>query len=380
MLNAFRIAGNNIRQLLKKPSNILVYVLLPPILAVLFMIMISSGSSSRIPIGISDNDNSVSSGELIRYIEENDKYSITMYERDELETAVAGKVVRAGIEIPLGFGNYLENNGDIIPVDVMSIEGAAVTAWLKGFMEQKISAMYMAGKMLSGTDKYNDVITEYTDKYIKVDAIEVLDESSKMEGTSAGFGMYTFASLFGIFSICALAFKEKVNKTYQRIMSGPVAPWQYSVGNTMACMFFAGLHSLISLTLIYNIFGIGELINIWHFVILITVFYIAVIPLGLFLMTLGKSYAAVLAVNVLVLTLTCMLGGCYWDVSLMPEIMQTMARGTVQFWFTSGIVKLMNEGSLSSIYTNLLVMAGFSVFFSLAYILVDRLKGNRMSL
>ena len=107
MRNAFRIAGNNIRQLLKKPSNILVYVLLPPILAVVFMMMISSGQSSGISIGISDNDKSVSSSELIRYIEENDKYEITMYEKDKLDEAVAGKVVRAGIDIPEGFGEFL---------------------------------------------------------------------------------------------------------------------------------------------------------------------------------------------------------------------------------------------------------------------------------
>ncbi len=379
MPNAFRIAGNSIRQLLKKPSNILVYVLLPPILAVVFMMMISSGQSSRITIGISDNDKTVSSAELIRYIEENDKYQIIMYEKQDLDEAVAGKVVRAGIDIPDGFGDFLSNAGETRPVEVMSIEGAAVTAWLKGFMEQKISTMYLAGKMLQGTGKYNEIIAGYSNKYIQVETVEVLDQASKMEGTSAGFGMYTFASLFGIFSICALTFREKVNKTYQRIMSGPVAPWQYSIGNTMACMFFAGLHSIISLTLIYNIFGIGELIDLWQFIVLITVFYLSVIPLGLFLMSLGKSYAAVLAVNVLVLTLTCMLGGCYWDVTLMPDVMQKMARGTTQYWFTSGIVKLMNEGSLSAITTNLIVLAVFGVVFTLAYILVDRLKKNRMS-
>ncbi|MBN1623369.1 MAG: ABC transporter permease [Clostridia bacterium] len=379
MLNAFRIAGNNIRQLLKKPSNILVYILLPPILAVVFMMMISSGQSSSISIGISDNDKTASSAELIRYIEENDKYEVVIYEKENLEKAVAGKVVRAGIDIPTGFGEYLSTGGDIKIVEVMSIEGAAVTAWLKGFMEQKISTMYLAGQMLLNTGKYDEVITGYSNKYIKVEAIEVIDESRKMEGTSAGFGMYTFASLFGIFSICALTFKEKVNKTYQRIMSGPVSPWQYSIGNTMACMFFAALHSIISLTLIYNIFGIGTLLNLWQFIVLITVFYLSVIPMGLFLMSLGKSYAAVLAVNVLVLTLTCMLGGCYWDVTFMPDIMQKMAMGTTQYWFTTGIKGLMNEGNLSSISTNLIILAVFGVVFTLAYILVDRLKKNRMS-
>jgi len=380
MPNVLRIAGNNIRQLLKKPSNILVYVLLPPILAVVFMMMISSGSSGAISVGVTDSDQSPSSEALIEYIRENENYYVVIYDEGNLEKAVADKEVRAGIDIPDGFGAYLASGSGDLRVEVISIEGAAVTAWLKGFMEQKISTMYRAGMILAGTGKYDDVISEYSGKYITVESIEVLDESRKMEGTSAGFGMYTFASLFGIFSICALTFKEKVNKTYQRIMSGPVAPWQYSLGNTLACLFFAFLHSLISLTLIYSIFGIAELLDIWQFIVLITVFYLAVIPLGLFLMSLGKSYSAVLAVNVLVLTLTCMLGGCYWDVTLMPDFMQKLARGTIQYWFTTGIVKLMNEGVLSAVSRNLLIMAIFGIAFTFAYILVDRLKPNRMSL
>lgn len=380
MRNVLMIAGNNIRQLLKKPANIFVYVLLPPVLAVVFMIMISSGSSSAITVGVLDNDRSLSSDKLIEYLEENEKYSIIAYDSSELSYAVAGKEVRAGIFIPEGFGEYLEKNSEERVVEILSIEGASVTAWLQGFMEQKISTMYRAGRMLDGTGKYEDVISEYSGKYISVESVEVLDESRKMEGTSAGFGMYTFASLFGIFSICALAFKEKVNRTYQRIMSGPVAPWQYSVGNTLACMFFAFLHSLISLTLIYNMFGISDLLNLGYFIILITVFYLAVIPLGLFLMSFGKSYSAVLAVNVLVLTLTCMLGGCYWDVTLMPSFMQTLSKGTVQYWFMTGISKLMNEGNLSAVITNLWVMALFSVVFTIAYAVVDKLKPNRMAL
>lgn len=378
MRNVLSIAVNNIRQLLKKPSNIILYVLLPPIMAVVFMMMISSGSSYSIPIGITDNDNSVSSKELVNHISQNDKYYVLMYNDGEIDEAIAEKTIRAGIEIPSGFEEFLRNSGDIKPVSVMSIEGASVTAWLKGFLDQKITTMYLAGSILRDTGKYTEVIESYSDKYIHVEAKEVLDESRKMEGTSAGFGMYTFASLFGIFSICALTFKEKVNRTYQRIMSGPVTPGQYTIGNTLACLFFAGLHSIISLTLIYTLFGIGQLIVLWQFIVLITVFYLAVIPLGLFLMSLGKSYGAILAVNVLVLTLTCMLGGCYWDVTMMPDFMQKMARGTVQYWFTNGIVKLMNEGKLFAISTNLIILAVFCVGFTIAYIVVDRLKKNRM--
>lgn len=379
MGNALKIAGNNIRRMLKKKSNIFVYILLPPVLAVAFMLLISSGESSTVMIGITDSDMTASSASITRYIEESEKYETRTYTIEELETAVADKQVRAGIHIPGGFEEYLTEDGDIIKVEIFSIEGIAVTGWLKGFLNQKIAMLYKAGTLLEDKTQYTRVISEYNDKYVSVEAVEVSDISNKMSGTRAGFGMYTFASLFGIWAICALGFREKINKTYQRIMSGPVAPWQYIVGNSLACLFFASLHAVISLSIIYMIFDMKDLLPAGQFILLITVFYLAVIPLGFLLVSLGKSEAALLAVNVVFLTLTSMLGGCYWPVEFMPDFMQKMARGTIQFWFTDGINELMKYGDISAIKINLIVLACSSVVFIFIYIIIEKTKKNRMT-
>ncbi|MCK5758298.1 MAG: ABC transporter permease [Clostridiales bacterium] len=378
MRNAFIIAGNNIRRILKKKVNYIVYIFLPPALAILFTLIISSGQSSAINIGVADNDNSLSSENLISYLQENKDYSISVYSEEDLKTAVGSKSVRAGINIPEGFGRYLRDGGDIIPVEIMSIEGVAVTGWLKGFLDQKIAMMYRAGKILENGENYDAVITVYSDKYVSVSGEEVLDITNKVSGTRAGFGMYTFASLFGIWAICALGFREKIYHTYQRIMSGPVAPWQYMVGNTLACMFFAMLHAVISITALYQIFNLSGILPLGYFVILIIVFYIAVIPLGLFLVSLGKSESAVMAVNVVFLTLTCMLGGCYWEVEFMPDFMQKIARGTIQFWFTNGITGLMKGNGIGEISTNIIVLVCCGIGFTILYVIIENSRKNRM--
>ena len=190
--------------------------------------------------------------------------------------------------------------------------------------------------------------------------------------------MYTFASLFGIWAICALGFREKIHRTYQRIMSGPVSQWQYMTGHIMACMFFAAIHAVVSITVMYNVFNLSEVLPLGQFIILITVFYIAVIPLGLFLVSLGKSESAVMAVNIVFLTLTCMLGGCYWEVEWMPVAMQKIARGTIQFWFTDGITGLMKGNGLGEISTNLIVLGCCGVVFTVLYIIIENSKKNRM--
>lgn len=379
MRNVLNIAGNNIRRILKKKINYLIYVLMPPLLAIVFVLMVSTGNTAVILIGVTDSDETASSSNLISYIQESDKYDVRTYPADELEEAVAGKKVRAGIHIPEGFEAFLRENGQERTVEVMSIEGMSVTGWLMGFLDQKISMMYKAGKMLENTEAYDRVISEYPDKYVEVESLEVSDISNKVSGTRAGFGMYTFASLFGIWSICALGFREKVIRTYQRIMSGPVAPWQYMVGNTLSCMFFAVLHAVISITALYSIFDLTAVLPMGQFIVLITMFYLAVIPFGLFLVSLGRTESSVLAVNVVYLTLTCMLGGCYWEVEWMPDVMQKIARGTVQFWFTNGITGLMKGSGLGEIRTNLIVLACCGVGFTVLYVIVENTKKNRMA-
>ncbi len=379
MGNVFRIAGNSIKGRLKKKVDILVYIVIPPVLAVLFMMIVSSGQSSSIAIGVSDADRSESSRQLVEYLENNDKYSVEEFSAADLETAVGKKDVRAGINIPAGFENYLRDGSEQVLVEVMSIEGVAVTGWLRGFLEQKISILYKAGKLLDNADDYDRVISDYKDRHATVESIEVTDIFNKVSGTRAGFGMYTFASLFGIWAICALGFREKVHRTYQRIMSGPVSPWQYMAGHIMACMFFAAIHAIVSITVMYNVFNLSEVLPLGQFVILITVFYMAAIPFGLFLVSLGKSESAVMAVNVVFLTLTCMLGGCYWQVEWMPDAMQKIARGTIQFWFTDGIAGLMKGNGLGEISTNLIVLAGCGVVFIVLYVIIENSKKNRMA-
>lgn len=379
MRNSLLIAGNGIRRILKKKVNWLIYVLLPPALAILFTLIVSGGQTAVINIGISDNDDSLSSANLISYIQESEEYYVILYSPEDLETAVGSKAVRAGINIPDGFEAFLRDGEEKVSVELMSIEGVAVTGWLKGFLEQKISMMYKAGRLLENGANYDLVVEQYQDKHVIVEGMEVTDISNKVSGTRAGFGMYTFASLFGIWAICALGFREKIYHTYQRIMSGPVSPWQYMIGNTLACLFFAFLHAVISITVLYQIFNLSVILPIGYFIILVAIFYIAVIPLGLFLVSLGRTESSVMAVNVVFLTLTCMLGGCYWEVEWMPEVMQKIARGTIQFWFTNGITGLMKGNGIGEISTNLIVLACCGVGFTILYVIVENSKKNKMA-
>ncbi len=370
MGNSIIIAKNFILQISKNKINFLVYVLLPPIMAVMFMLFISSSSSQVIKVGIVDNDNSVASKYLSAYIENSDNYQISFYEKDSLIKAITNKDIKAGIIIPLNFEKSIKEGK---PNDVLlySIEGVAVLGWLESFLNQQIASLSLIGP----SDNYEKILNTYPNSQVSLIVTEVGDVASKMDATQTGFGMYIFASIFSIWGICALTYKEKIYKTYHRVMSSPVSSIEFITGNILSCFFFALLHLSISLPIIYLIFNIGVIISIEKMILLMICLYIAAVSLGTLLVSLAKSQSSVMAINVLVLTITSMLGGCYWPIVFMPKFMQDIATITPQYWFNSAITKLFKSEDIT---INIIMMIVFAITYILIYLIISKFKKQKV--
>jgi len=370
MYKSLIIAKNFILQVSKNKINFLIYVLLPPILAIVFMFAISSGNSQTIPIGITDLDNSHSSLQIIKYINDNNKYEVQYYnDNKSLINDITNRNIRAGIFIRKGFEKSLIEK-EPIKVELYSIEGATVLGWLDNFINSKISSM----REIAFSPYYYEILDNYENKYIALDVTNVNDVSNKMEASQAGFGIFIFASIFSIWAICMLAFKEKILKTYQRILISPITHIQYVMGNVIASMSFALMHMVISIPIIYLIFDIKNFISIGNLIILMFALYASVITLGVLLVSLGKRQNSLMAINVLVLTITSMLGGCYWSIEFMPQFMQNIGKITPQYWFNAAIINLSKN---ESIYLNVIVLMSFAIIYLLIYIIILKLKKDK---
>ena len=370
MYKSLIIAKNFILQVSKNKLNFFVYILLPPLLAVVFMFMMSGGNSSAIPIGVTDLDNSHSSLQIIQYIRSNNKYDVKYYmDNESLINEIVNRNIRAGVFIKKGFEQSLIEKMPI-KVELYSLEGAAVLAWLDNFINSKISSI----SSIAASPHYYKILDNYENKYILLDIKNVNDVSNKMEASQAGFGIFIFASIFSIWAICMLAFKEKIFKTYQRILTTPVTHIQYIMGNVIASMFFALIHMAISIPIIYMIFDIKNFIPIGNLIILMFVLYASVITLGVLLVSLGKKQNSIMAINVLVLTITSMLGGCYWSIEFMPQFMQDIAKITPQYWFNTAISNLNRN---KNIYLNIMVLLFFTVVYFVIYIIILKFRKDK---
>ncbi|MMZ68759.1 ABC-2 type transporter [compost metagenome] len=60
--------------------------------------------------------------------------------------------------------------------------------------------------------------------------------------------------------------------------------------------------------------------------------------------------------NSLIITPTCMLGGCFWPLSVMPDYMQKIANVVPQKWTIQAVETISAGGTLSDIRMPLLIL------------------------
>ncbi|MFO7636417.1 MAG: ABC transporter permease [Clostridia bacterium] len=374
MNNVMNICRNFIRIILKKKNKIFVYVILPPLLAVALMFMMSGGQAQPISIAVSDQDQTVVSRHLTDYLGRSGQYRVWPVDPGDVQTAISSRSARGAIVIPEGFEDSLFDQAVTLSIELVSIEGVAVTGWLEGFLNQKVSVIQKAAMVAGNRQEFHGLLQEYEDKYLMFKVSEVMDVSNKMESTQSGFGIFIFASIIAIWGVCILTFLDRKNRTYQRMMSAPVSHMAYISGNMAACLFFAVLHMAISLGLLYSFFDIAQVIAPVQMASLMMSLYLSVIPLGLLLVSFSRGQGGIAAVNILILTFTSMLGGCYWPVEIMPEFMQKLARITPQFWFMDGIARVMRSGRLADAALNMTLLVSSGVVFVLLYVLRSKMR------
>ena len=66
-------------------------------------------------------------------------------------------------------------------------------------------------------------------------------------------------------------------------------------------------------------------------------------------------------INSLVVTPTCMLGGCFWPISLMPDWMQKIANFVPQKWVIEAIQRMASGQTLSQMWMHMGVLTLFGL-------------------
>ena len=367
MKNVLLIAINFLRVTFKKKSSIFVYIILP-IVVTLGAVMLYSGAGSRKTlIGLSNNDNEILSQDMIEYLENTEKFTFI----DIKEADINGKVAKGDVDlvltIPQGFTYSIYNN-EIKELKITSIKGIDVTAWIESYINLYVENLQYIASVSSGDKEvFEKIYTNLKSSELSLDKEKLEDEYVGKSVTQLGVGFFILFVLIGTTSVTRLILKEKNEKTYSRICYAPVTSKEYILGNVLANLTILVIQVSLLVFVAFNLLNINIHMSSWILFMILMLFGLAAIGIGMVIISFSKSTAEAGNLSTLIITPTCMLGGCFWPNNIMPDTLTKIANFTPQKWVMDTIISIQSGSTIKEVSINIIIIILFAlVFFAIA--------------
>jgi ABC-2 type transport system permease protein len=187
---------------------------------------------------------------------------------------------------------------------------------------------------------------------------------------------------FFVFLLTGISFlRERIGGTLERLLATPVTRGEIVLGYSLGFGLFATLQVIVLTLFILNAIAVPSIGPIPAFTIGLGVssagspvlaFVLAVllalgaVNLGIFLSTFARTELQVIQFIPLVIVPQGLLGGIFWPIDRLPDVLQAVAHVLPMTYAVDGLREVMLKGaglSSSTVQLDLLVLAGIAVFF-----------------
>ncbi len=365
MRNILLIVLNLLKGTFRKKSNIIIYGLLP-LLGVLVALLIYGGSdNSVIKVGITNLDTGDIAKDMASIFTLNEKFEVISVIEEEINERLLDSEVDAVVVIPVGYtAAVLE--GNIPDIEIVSLKGQGVTAWIEQLINGHSNVLYKFLKASGGEwSSFEKMYYQYKSNQILLETTFLQDKRTDKNMTLTIIGFFVMMMMLGSGFTSTLILKEKRSRTYHRICSAPVNAWQYITANVATSFILTVLQIIFLLLVTQYVFHIDAGTSFLSMFVILLMFGFVAIGIGLTITAFSDSTNMASSLNTLILTPTCMLGGCFWSIDLMPQFMRKISYFMPQRWVIDGLEKLQTGSNLNDIFFNLIVLAAFALTLGL---------------
>lgn len=199
---------------------------------------------------------------------------------------------------------------------------------------------------------------------VRVEAIFKHKNQLEMDNTSArAAGFSIMFVMIEMISVTGVLLEAKRSGVWYRIMATPSSRFQILAGYFLSFFLIGWVQFAVLMLSSSLLFGVhwGNPVALMAFV---SAVLLAVVGLGLFIAGFVKTTEQQAALGNLIVVSTSMLGGVYWPLDVVPNIMQKIAQFVPQKWAMDGFTELIARGgSLADIAMPAAVLLGFAALF-----------------
>jgi ABC-2 type transport system permease protein len=389
MRRSLSIALLHLRTTFKSKGALLTMFGMPLILTLIFGVVVGgsqgSGKAYVFPVAMVNHDQSFAAEELISLLDQEENVSVKPATADEMNKLFADQKVEAAVVIPAGFQSDLAA-GKAPEVKLVSKPGGnaylGVAPIIRGMVARLGQDYQLALRSLPEADRtnsakveaaYDKVVAERTKVAATVTPHAVIDTKPGAENltpvnwTSVGFTV-TFV-MMQCFMMSGVILVERKQGTWARLLTTPNSRLTI-IGGYLLSFFLTGMVQFAILVAATRfLFGVywGPLLPLFA---MGAGTVLSASGMGLFLAGIVKTFEQQMSIGILFINATAMLGGAYWDLSMVSDTMRRIGYMTPQAWAIDGFREVMlRGGAWGTIALPLAVLMGITVVFMTAGLL-----------
>ncbi|SHE13536.1 Inner membrane transport permease ybhS [Chlamydia abortus] len=365
-MNSLYIAANIVKRTIGKGKSLLVFLALPALVVSLVVVLLGN-SGQQVQVAYANLDQGPLGERLINALQASTGYSFVEAEDTEaLRLQVIDKKSVAGLFIPEGYSSKL-TSGETPRVEWFELGVSESGIVLKQKLNEQIRGMTGTYRLLSSqipnSAEAEAALLQVLSEQQKNKVRAVVENSGLAvnEAVSTSMGMLIMFVMMLVNNSISTILDDRTNRTMQRMYAAPVRSYQIMAGNFLGSLFLGTVQILLILLFARYVlrFSFGmPLLQQW---LVMECFLLAALGISLAVAGLVRNRNNVATVQTLIVTPTCMLGGCYWPVDIMPEYMQKAANIVPQKWAIEAINRLAAGDGLSQVVLHLGILGLFAV-------------------
>ncbi|MCE3203629.1 ABC transporter permease [Paenibacillus sonchi] len=332
------IAWNMVKRTIASRKGMLTYILLPSIV-IAAIISVTGGMEGDKPTVLYNNmDTGAAGRHLLAELENTGDYKlIARSDEAALKEGIIQQEGEAGISIPAEYTAQLAH-GQQPELSVYELRASETSILVK----MKVNTI--AGEMLDTARTVNAVNGGAGDAEAKLGAILKQAEQHNVGSTRTDYDLYprqtlgvitglTLMFLMGLVtSTVSLIMDDRKGRTMMRMFSAPVRSYEIALGNFLGSCMVGILQIAVVLTLGKWVLRYDYEVPTYLYFLVLAAFMLVSMGIASTVAGLVRNPGNAGMLNALILTPTCMLGGCFWPISVMPDYMQKAANFVPQKW------------------------------------------------
>jgi len=343
-----------LKRIFKQPMNWVFLLLFPALCYMLLSVTANSDNpdliaESQMRFGIVDKDNTTLSKALANQL--GLRYNIDEVSQENISAVLIDQFVPWVLVIGEGFEQDILNKN----TGLKTLESYSLIITDVSELAKITTGNIARALMILGTDDQDLLLTWAEASQVEIKTADVGDNWDMI---AQWISMFGFISILTAYFVIKTLLDDKKQGMPDRVGVLPVSSRNYLLQGMLAA--FLATEVTVALTLVAIWLVLGAIPNVLLMFLLLSLMNLFSVSLVLSITSIAKTLGGASIAMSMIATLSAMLGGLFWPIELVPDVMQRVAWFTPGYWFGEGLRNI-REVTIEGYVMPLLFLFGFTI-------------------